>query len=327
MAPTAVVPHTRSNDLQAEVDDLVSHARNLIDAARAESTRAAYASDWADFEAFCDRLDLTPLPADAATVALYVADMSASRDLAVSTIGRRMAAIAVTHSEANAVSPTVHPQVRKLMTGLRRTKGVEQNGKRALTVNELRRMIATLGDDPTSLRDKALLLVGFVGGLRRSELVAINVGDLRLDDRGYALTIRRSKTDPEGEGRQVALPYSADPLLCPVRALQAWLETGAIERGAVFRRVRRGGNTTTQRLSAQSVGLVVKKLAGAAALTRPDELGGHSLRAGFATTAAAAGASERAIANQTGHRSMQVLRRYIRQATTFDDNAATELGL
>ena len=139
--------------------------------------------------------------------------------------------------------------------------------------------------------------------------------------------MRRSKTDQEAKTRRVALPYSTDPLLCPVRALLAWLEAGEIERGPVFRRIRRGGHLTRDRITAQTVGLTVKKLAKLANVNRPDELGGHSLRSGFATAAAAAGASERAIANQTGHKSIQVLRRYIAQATTFDDNAATDLGL
>ena len=171
-------------------------------------TLRAYASDWADFESFCRRLALGVLPADPATVGLYIAEMAAVRQLAASTIGRRMAAISVLHVEAGHPSPTAHPQVRRLMTGTRRTLGVEQHGKRALTPVELRRMIAALGDDLASQRDQAMMLVGFVGGLRRSELVAINVGDLKLTEDGYVLTVRRSKTDQEAKTRRVALPYS-----------------------------------------------------------------------------------------------------------------------
>ena len=327
MATIRAPERSSATALQGEVEQLIGHARDLIDAARAASTLRAYASDWADFESFCHRLALGALPADPATLALYIADMAAVRRLAASTIGRRMAAISALHVEAGHPSPTVHPQVRRLMTGTRRTLAVEQHGKRALTPVELRRMIAALGDDPTSVRDRAMMLAGFVGGLRRSELDAINVGDLKLTEDGYVLTVRRSKTDQEGKTRRVALPYSTDPLLCPVRAVLEWLDAGEIDRGAVFRRIRRGGHVTRDRITAQTVGLTVKKLAKLASVNRPDELGGHSLRSGFATAAAAAGASERAIANQTGHRSMQVLRRYINQATTFDDNAATDLGL
>ena len=327
MATIRASERSSATALQGEVEQLIGHARDLIEASRTESTLRAYASDWADFESFCRRLALGVLPADPATVGLYIAEMAAVRQLAASTIGRRMAAISVLHVEAGHPSPTAHPQVRRLMTGTRRTLGVQQHAKRALTPTELRRMIAALGDDLASQRDRAMMLVGFVGGLRRSELVAINVGDLKVTEDGYVLTVRRSKTDQEARTRRVALPYSADPLLCPVRSVLGWLRAGEIDRGAVFRRIRRGGHVTGDRITAQTVGLTVKKLATLAKVPRPDELGGHSLRSGFATAAAAAGASERSIANQTGHKSMQVLRRYIAQATTFDDNAATDLGL
>jgi len=308
------------------VEALIGHAQELLDAARAESTRRAYASDWRDFEAFCDRHGAASLPADPVTVALYIADMASLRELSTSTVGRRMAAISVAHSEAGHPSPTEHPQVRKLLRGSRRMMGTAPDSKRALLVTELGRMVAAMGDEPADLRDRALLLVGFVGGLRRSELVAINVGDLKLTDDGYALTIRRGKTDQEAKGRIVALPYSTSRDLCPVTALNQWLEGAKIERGAVFRRIRRGGHLTRDRMTPQSVNLRIKQRASSAGIDAAG-LGGHSLRSGFATHAAAQGASERAIANQTGHRSVQVLRRYVKQASTFDDNAATELGL
>lgn len=254
------------------------------------------------------------------------ADMASVRELSTSTVGRRMAALNVAHSEAGHPSPTEHPQVRKLLRGNRRMKGTAPASKRALTVAELTRMLASTADNLTDLRDRALLLVGFVGGLRRSELVALNVGDFKLSEKGYAATIRRSKTDQEGQGRVVALPYSTNRELCPVNALNQWLEASEVERGAVFRRIRRGNHLTNARISAQSVNLRIKRHATAAGID-PTGLGGHSLRSGFATHAASQGATERAIANQTGHRSVQVLRRYVKQATMFDDNAATELGL
>lgn len=312
--------------LSAEVEQLASHAQELLDAARAASTRKAYAADWADFADFCDRHGATALPAAPVTVALYIANMASVRDLSTSTIGRRMAAVSVAHSEAGHTSPTEHEQVRKLLRGTRRMKGIAPEGKRALSVSELTRMVAAIDDDLAGLRDRALLLVGFVGGLRRSELVAINLGDLKLGEHGYTLTIRRSKTDQEGQGRTVALPYSTNRELCPVTALNQWLEATEIDRGAVFRRVRRGGHVTSDRMTGQSVNLRLKARADAAGVDAAG-LGAHSLRSGFATHAASQGASERAIANQTGHRSVQVLRRYVKQATTFDDNAATELGL
>mgnify|MGYP000282612673 CR=1 FL=1 len=326
MAATFALDVPAQSDLSDEVEELVKHAQDLIGTSRAEATHRAYASDWRDFLAFCERHVVEPLPAGPVTVALYIADMASVRELSSSTIGRRMAALSVMHAESGHQSPTEHPQVRKLLRGSRRMKGTAPISKRALTKPELSRMIAAAGDDLADLRDRALLLVGFVGGLRRSELVGINVGDLQLGPDGYALKIRRSKTDQEGAGRTVALPYSTDLSLCPVTALVQWLEAAEIERGAVFRRIRRGGHVQRERMSPQSVNLRIKQHAKAAGV---DEigLGGHSLRSGFATAAAAAGASERAIANQTGHKSIQVLRRYVKQATIFDDNAATELGL
>jgi integrase len=172
----------------------------------------------------------------------------------------------------------------------------------------------------------ALLLVGFAGALRRSELVALNVDDVDDHERGFTLRLRVSKTDQEREGRRIAIPRGTDPETCPVRALRAWLSAAAIGDGPLFRSVDRHGNIAPMRMSGRAVSLVIKRAAQRAGFD-PDLYSGHSLRAGFATTAAANGASERAIANQTGHRSMEVLRRYIRHGTLFTDNAATMLGL
>ena len=187
-------------------------------------------------------------------------------------------------------------------------------------------MVAGLPEGLLGIRDRALLLVGFAGAFRRSELVGLDIADLDFNHDGLTVTLRRSKTDQEGEGRKVGLPYGSNPSTCPVRSLQAWIEASAIEAGPVFRSVNRHGRLQPDRLSDKAVALVVKRRAEAAGLD-PSRYAGHSLRAGLATAAANAGVSERAIMAQTGHRSVQMVRRYIRDGSLFRENAAAKVGL
>lgn len=310
--------------LPAHLDDLVGQAHTYAAANRSQRTKAAYASDWADFAGWAAEHGLVPLPADPAVVALYLTERADT--LAVSTLERRMAAISVRHQNDGLDSPTQHAAVRAVLTGIRRTRGTASRQVSPASIGEIRRMIAHLPATTIGIRDKALLLVGFAGALRRSELVALNVGDLKDRDEGIRVTLRKSKTDQERKGREVALPYGTDPQTCPVTALRAWLDLAEITRGAIFRSVDRHGTISPTRLSDRAVANIVKRAAEGAGLD-PAEFSGHSLRAGFATTAAAAGANERQIANQTGHTSMEVLRRYIRHGSLFTDNAATRLGL
>lgn len=308
----------------ARVEDLVDQARTFKAAARSARTRAAYDGDWSDFAAWAADHDLVALPADPAVVALYLTERATT--LSPSTLSRRLAAISVRHQDHGLDPPTRHPEVRAVMTGIRRSVGVAARQVAPAGIGEVRRMVAHLSETTIGVRDRAVLLVGFAGALRRSEVVALNVGDLTDRDEGIRITLRRSKTDQEAKGREVALPYGTDPQTCPVTALRTWLEVAAITRGAVFRGVDRHGNIATTRLSDRAVATIVKRAAERAGLD-PADYSGHSLRAGFATTAAANGANERQIANQTGHTSMEVLRRYIRHGSLFTDNAATRLGL
>jgi site-specific recombinase XerD len=187
-------------------------------------------------------------------------------------------------------------------------------------------MSVALPNDLRGLRDRALLLVGYAGGFRRSELAELRVEDLSETPEGVIATLRRSKTDPAGQGRPVALPYGSDPLTCPVRALRAWLERASITTGPLFRAIDQFGLVAEQGLSAASVALIVKRAAERAELDASD-YAGHSLRAGLATQAAMNGASELSIMKQTGHRSLTTVRKYIRDGSLFRDNAATKLGL
>lgn len=308
----------------ARLEDLAATAMGFARANRSTATHRAYASDWAHFEAWTARHGLDSLPAAPETVALYVSDLAAT--LRPSTINRRLCAISVYHQRAGLESPSSAAGVREVMKGIRRSLKTAQHEAAPAVIGEIRRMVAHLPHDVGGTRDRALLLVGFAGAMRRSELVALDVADLEERDEGVVALLRTSKTDQEGQGRRVAIPFGRDPETCPVTALRAWLSAGSITEGSVFRAVDRHGRVGTGRLSDRAVALVVKRAAERAGLD-PARYSGHSLRAGFATTAAANGASERAIAAQTGHRSMEVLRRYVRHGSVFTDNAATALGL
>jgi len=287
----------------------------------AANTTRAYRADWADFAAWCGAHGLTPLPAVPATVALYLTDRA--KTCKAATLARRLCAIAAAHKEAGRPSPTTDPTVRLLLAGVRRAKGTKQERKRPTVTHEVRAMADALPDTLLGRRDRALLLLGFAGGFRRSELVALDVADVEETAGGLVVTLRRSKTDQEGAGRRVGIPYGGRH--CPARALHAWLAAAGIAEGALFRRFDRRGRLLPLRLSDKAVARLVQGQAAALGLD-PTQYGGHSLRAGLATAAAAAGKSERAIMAQTGHKSAEMVRRYIRDGELFRDNAA-DLGL
>ena len=246
--------------------------------------------------------------------------------LKTATITRRISAISQAHQIAGFESPTQTTEVRLVLAGIRRSKGTAQAAKTPVLVDDLRRMIAELPGNLLGVRDRALLLIGFSGGFRRSELVALDVADIAVTREGLVVTIRRSKTDQEAEGRKIGIPYGSNPDTCPVRALQDWLERSAITDGPLFRPVNRHGKMASMRLSSAAVADIVKRYAAAVGLDAA-EFSGHSLRSGLATSAAMAGASERSIMNQTGHRSHAMVRRYIRDGSLFRENAASVVGL
>lgn len=299
-------------------------AREYVARSVSNSTKTAYRRDWLAFQRWCEQHGFDALPATPETLALYLA-AEADR-LTVATLQRRLATISQAHKAAGYDSPTGKPEPRAVLAGIKREKGTAQHGKAPLRIADLRVMVQQLPETVLGIRDRALLLVGFAGGLRRSELVGLDVPDLVFTTEGVTARLRRSKTDQEGEGRRVGLPLGRCNDTCPSVALRAWLAAAGIDEGPVFRAVSRGGRVGHQRLTGQSVGLVVKRAAEKAGLD-PVALGGHSLRAGLATSAAANGATERAIAKQTGHRSMAVLRAYIREGSLYLDNAAAAAGL
>jgi integrase len=264
------------------------------------------------------------MPATPEAVAAYIADC-ADR-LKVGSVQRRLNAITEAHKAAGLESPTHSAIVANTMKGIRRTLGTAPAQKAAALTADIRAMVDAADGGLIGLRDRALVLLGFAGAFRRSEIVALDAADFAFSRDGLTVMLRRSKTDQEGAGRKVGIPYGANPETCPVRTMQSWIEEAGISDGPVFRSINRHGQVQAGRLSGIDVARVVKKLAQRAGLDA-GKYAGHSLRAGHATTAAIAGASERSIMNQTGHRSVQMVRRYIRDGSLFRENSAGKLGL
>jgi len=265
-----------------------------------------------------------PLPAAAESVAAYIAECA--ERLKVGSIQRRLNAIAEAHKAASLDSPTHAGLVRNTLKGIRRTLGTAPAQKAAALTDDVRAMVEATDDGLIGERDRALVLLGFAGAFRRSELVALAADDCGFGKDGLTVTLRRSKTDQTGEGRKIGIPYGSNPETCPVRTVQAWMEQAGITDGLLFRSINRHGKVQPGGLSGIDVARIVKKLAERAGLDAA-KYAGHSLRAGHATSAAIAGASERSIMRQTGHRSVQMVRRYIREGSLFRENSAGKLGL
>jgi integrase len=312
-------------DTQAAIEQLRADARAAAEASRAPSSERAYAGDWRDFCAFAARIGRARLPAEPETVALYVADLT-RRGRRPATIARKLAAIAVYHRSMDHPAPTDHDVVRAVVRGTRRQLGVGQPQKTALELDALRSVVLAIPGDLRGLRDRALLLVGWTAALRRSELVALDVADLGFEPEGVVLTIRRSKTDQDAAGATVAVPFGEEEATCPVRALRAWLDVrGATGAGdVVFGRIDRHGNIGAS-LTPMAIATIVRARAALADVA--GDFAAHSLRAGFATSAARAGRTEAAIMRHGRWKSVQVARRYIRQGSRWLDNPAAAIGL
>lgn len=308
----------------SHLEGVGARAREYLHQAKAPNTRRAYRSDWADFVAWCARYRRAALPALPETVAYYLADRSAR--LRVSTLQRRLATIAEAHRAAGHESPNRHARVRLVWQGIRREKGVAQAHKKPTLTKHIRLMLDHLPGTLLGVRDRALILLGFAGAMRRSELVGLDVSDLAHADEGLVVTIRKSKTDQVREGRKVGIPLGGCPETCPVRAAHAWVEASGIEEGPLFRPVNRHGHVLGTRLSGSAVAEVVKRSLKAAGKSARG-YSGHSLRAGLVTQAAMSGVGERSIQDQSGHRSLVVMRRYIRDGSLFRENAAAKVGL
>lgn len=303
-----------SSDWQHQsIGPLSEPIRHLLSHSLSANSKRAYAADLAHFRASGGDIPCTP-----EAVAAYLAEIADA--FAVATIQRRLAAIAKAHRASGHDDPCRAEIVKATMRGIRRIRGVAQREAQALQRDDLFMVLERMGDRPIDIRDKALLLIGFAAAFRRSELVGLDREDVEHVRQGIVLDLRRSKTDQFGQGRKIAIPHGRTRW-CPVRHLTDWLIHAGIEQGPIFRSINRHGHISPDRLSDEAVATIMKKRVEAAGFD-PATFSGHSLRAGFATSAVIAGASTFKIRAQTGHKSDAMLGRYIRDGSLFTDNAA-----
>ncbi len=307
-----------------ELSVFIDRAKDYIADSMADNTKRCYESDFRQFSIWCSDRNTVSLPASPAVIASYLAYMADSGKKA-STIDRARAAIRMAHDTARYDDPTDSVEVRRTLKGIRRNIGTARTKKAPVLTNDIQAMLNTLPSGTIGVRDKALLLVGFAGGFRRSEIVGITVECIEHTAEGIRILLTRSKTDQEGQGQYVGIKRSDNPSTCPVRALNDWLETSGIKSGPVFRRVDRHSNVSTP-MTSQSVALIVKRAAESAGLDAA-KYSGHSLRAGLVTQAALSGATETNIMRQTRHKKTDTVREYVRIANIFKDNVSGILGL
>jgi len=308
-----VIDQWRAITCTADAPDRIAA---LVEASIADNTRRAYRSDLAHFEAWGGQL-----PAGPAVVASYLA--AHTETLSVATLVRRLATISKAHEARGLPNPCRSEIVRATLRGVKRKRGIAQREAKPLLREDLFRVLDAMGDGVKGARDRALLLIGFAGGFRRSELVGLDCADIERVRQGLIITLRRSKTDQEGAGRKVGLPFGRTRH-CPILALDRWLTVAGIDEGPIFRPVDRHGHVAAERLCGEAVSLVVKERVAAAGID-PTCFSGHSLRAGFATSAAQAGVPSFKIRAQTGHAADAMLARYVRDGELFVGNAAGAL--
>mgnify|MGYP000683977321 CR=1 FL=1 len=304
------------NELVTDIKSLELETLKNLKNSKAANTLRAYQADFKDFSAFCAKNGLNSMPTEPKILALYLTHLSATSKF--STLKRRIASISVIHKMKGHYLDTKHPVIMENLHGIKRVKGSNQKAKKPILISDLKLIINAIGQTNQSEkkknRDKALILVGFSGGFRRSELVDINYDDLEFVDEGVKIFIKRSKTDQSGEGMTKAIPYFDNKLFCPVTNLKNWIDYSEINSGKIFD------------ISDKSVALIIKKYASLSGLDS-NRYGGHSLRSGFATSAAESGAEERNIMAMTGHKTTQMVRRYIQEANLFKNNALNKIKL
>lgn len=305
------------NQQLAVISDLDDLAKSYMQQALSSSTRKLYISDFRRFAGWCESVNLTTLPATSGTVARFLAAEAAS-GIRPATLVRRLAAIRMAHEAKGYPSPTQHAGVKAVLKGIRREKGSAQRKKAPATAERMQMMVAHCPDTLVGLRDRALLLLGFGGAFRRSELVALAVSDIERTPEGLRITIRKSKTDQEGQGQTIAVLNGSHLRIADT--LEAWLEAAKITEGHLFRPVRKGGKVGSTALTDRSVANIVKHYAGKAGLT-VDDFSGHSLRSGFITSGAAAGADLFKLMEVSRHRKPETVMGYVRESRLFENHA------
>jgi site-specific recombinase XerD len=294
---------------------------------KADNTVRAYRSDFNDFALFCAKNGFKSLPSEPKIVSLYLTHLS-SKNFKMSTLKRRLVSIGVIHYLKGHYLDTKHPSIIENIMGIKRRKGSFQKGKKPILINSLKQLIYVIDkakiEDIKKLRDRSIILIGFSGGFRRNEIVSLNYDDLDFVPEGLKITLRRSKTDQFGDGSLKGLPYFDKKEYCPIVSVQKWLKLSKIKSGPLFRRFKKGSKLTEKRLTDQTVALIIKKYLELAGIDSKN-YSGHSLRSGFATSAAESGAEERTIMAMTGHKSTEMVRRYIKDANLFKNNALNKI--
>jgi site-specific recombinase XerD len=316
------------NELVTNIKTLYEETLNNLKLSKANNTLRAYKSDFKDFGGFCAKHGFDSLPTEPKIVALYLTNLSKTSK--ISTLRRRLVSISMVHKLKGHYLDTKHPIIIENLMGIKRLMGSFQKGKKPLLINHLKLIVDVINqqkiDEIKKARDKSIILIGFGGGFRRTELISIDHEDLEFVSEGLKITLRRSKTDQFGEGMIKGLPYFTNENYCPVINLRKWLELSNIKSGPIFRRFNKGSSLTSNRLTDQTVVLLIKSYLNLAGIENSN-YSGHSLRSGFATVAAESGADERSIMAMTGHKTTQMVRRYIKEANIFKNNALNKIKI
>ncbi|MDC1002970.1 site-specific integrase [Candidatus Pelagibacter sp.] len=317
------------NHIITDIKALQEETLINLQSSKARNTVRAYKSDFSDFELFCAQNGFKSLPSDPKVVSLYLTHLS-TKNAKMSTLKRRLVSIGVIHKLKGHYLDTKHPAIIENIMGIKRRKGTIQKAKKPILISSLKKIINVIDqqkkEEIKKLRDRSIILIGFSGGFRRNEIVSLDYDDLDFVPEGLKLTIRRSKTDQFGEGFTKALPYFDSSQYCPVVSLKKLLDLSKIRSGPVFRRFSKGSKLSQNRLTDQTVALLIKEYLNLAGIDS-ENFSGHSLRSGFATSAAESGVEERNIMAMTGHKSTEMVRRYIKEANLFKNNALNKIKI
>ena len=315
------------NNLINDIKALQQETLLNLKSSKADNTIRAYKSDFNDFGLFCAQNGFKSLPSEPKIVSLYLTHLS-TKEAKMSTLKRRLVSIGVIHKLKGHYLDTKHPSIIENIMGIKRRKGSIQKGKKPLLINHLKQLINVIDEQKKEeikkIRDRSILLIGFSGGFRRNEIVSLYYDDLDFVHEGLKIHIRRSKTDQFGEGSIKGLPYFDNSKYCPVKSIEKWIEISNISSGPLFRRFTKGSNLSENRLTDQTVALLIKEYLKLMGIDSKN-YSGHSLRSGFATSAAESGAEERSIMAMTGHKSAEMVRRYIKEANIFKNNPLNKI--
>ena len=317
------------NDIITDIKALQEETLLNLKSSKANNTVRAYKSDFNDFGVFCAQNGFKSLPSEPNIVSLYLTHLS-TKDAKISTLKRRLVSISVIHKLKGHYLDTKHPSIIENIMGIKRRKGSIQNAKKPILINSLKLLINAIdkqnNQEIKKFRDRSIILIGFSGGFRRNEIVSLDYDDLDFVPEGVKINIKRSKTDQFGEGFTKALPYFDSSQYCPVISLKNWLDISKITSGPVFRRFLKGSKLSENRLTDQTVAILIKEYLNLAGINSKN-YSGHSLRSGFATSAAESGVEERNIMAMTGHKSTEMVRRYIKEANLFKNNALNKIKI